>query len=84
MDGFLSAVQRAGSSSGFGYGGKSGSSPAPFDAVDGSRLAGPSGSHPLAAIGLDELVQTASDGLEGSIEIDGPVRVGEGFRAGSC
>ena len=80
MDGFLAAVLRAGTSAGFGYGGKSGSSPAPFDAVDGYRLAGPSGSHPLAAVGLDELVRTDSDGLDGSIEIDGPVRVGEGIR----
>ena len=47
MDGFLAAVVRAGTSPGFGYGGKSGSSPAPFDAVDGHRLAGPNGSHPL-------------------------------------
>ena len=80
MDGFLAAVLRAGTSAGFGYGGKSGSAPAPFDAVDESRLAGPSGSHPLAAVGLDELVRTRSDGLDGSIEIDGPVRVGEGIR----
>ncbi len=80
MDGFLAAVQRTGSSGGFGYGGKSGSSPAPFDAVDGSRLAGPSGSHPLAAVRLEELVRTASDDLDGSIEIDAPVRVGEGIR----
>ncbi len=80
MDGFLAAVLRAGTSAGFGYGGKSGSAPAPFDAVDESRLAGPSGSHPLAAVGLDELVRTRSDGLDGTIEIDGPVRVGEGMR----
>ena len=65
MDGFLAAVLRAGTSTGFGYGGKSGSAPAPFDAVDGGRLAGPNGSHPLAAVGLDELIRTDSDGLDG-------------------
>lgn len=80
MDGFLEAVVRAGGAHGFGYGGKSGSAPTPFDAVDGHRLAGPSGSHPLAAVALDELVRPRSDGLEGSIEIDRPVRVGEGIR----
>ena len=82
MDGFLAAVLRTGSNDDFGYGGKEGSSPAPFDAVDGTRLAGPSGSHPLAAVGLDELVRTDSDGLDGSIEIDGQVRVGEGIHGG--
>jgi hypothetical protein len=80
MDGFLAAVARSGSGGGFWYGGKSGSSPAPFDAVDGHRLAGPNGSHPLAGVGLDELVRMTSDGLDGSIEIDGRVRVGEGIK----
>jgi len=80
MDGFLEAVVRAGGAHGFGYGGKSGSAPTPFDAVEGHRLAGPSGSHPLAAVALDELVRTTSDGLDGAIEIGGSVRVGEGIR----
>jgi hypothetical protein len=80
MSGYLEAVVRAGSGQGFGYGGKSGSAPEPFDAVHGQRLAGPNGSHPLAAVALDELVRATSDGLDGAIEIDEPVRVGEGIR----
>lgn len=63
----------------FGWGGRRGSAPTPFDAVDTGRLAGPSGSHPLAAIALDELVAPASGGLDGRIEILEPVRVGEGI-----
>jgi len=63
----------------FGWGGKQGSSPAPFDAVDRGRLAGPDGSHPLAAVAMEELVRRTSDGLDGEIAIDGPVRVGDGI-----
>ncbi|CAN5849002.1 hypothetical protein BH24CHL6_BH24CHL6_11300 [soil metagenome] len=64
----------------FGWGGKRGSSPAPFDAVDALRLAGPQGSHPLAGLAMEELVRPASDGLDGAIELrGGPVRVGEGI-----
>lgn len=63
----------------FGWGGRQGSSPAPFDAVDKRRLAGPDGSHPLAAVAMEELVRPSSDGLDGRITIDEPVRVGEGI-----
>lgn len=63
----------------FGWGGKRGSAPAPFDAADPLRLAGPQGSHPLAAIAMEELVRPASDGLDGAIEVDGGVRIGEGI-----
>lgn len=64
-----------------GWGGKRGSAPTPFDAVDTARLAGPSGSHPLAAVALEELVAPASGGLEGAIALDAPghVRIGEGI-----
>jgi hypothetical protein len=55
----------------------SGGAPAPFDGVDGLRMSGPSGSHPLAAIDLRELISRPTSGLEGGIEIDGPARVGE-------
>jgi hypothetical protein len=79
MEGFLEAVVRAGGGQGFGYGGKSGTAPEPFDAVHGHRLAGPSGSHPLAAVALDELVRPTSDGVDGAIEILEPVRVGDGI-----
>jgi hypothetical protein len=63
----------------FGWGGRRGSAPTPFDAVDSTRLAGPSGSHPLAAIDMSELVAPSSDGLDGAIEVLGPVRVGDGI-----
>ena len=84
MDGFLAAVVASGRDPGpvgglFGWGGRSGSAPTPFDAVDGKRLAGPDGSHPLAAVRLDELVPRCTGGLDGEIVIDGPVRVGEGI-----
>jgi hypothetical protein len=63
----------------FGWGGKSGNSPPPFDAVERTQLAGPQGSHPLAALAPEQLVRRSTDGLDGSIEISGPVRIGEGI-----
>lgn len=51
--------------------------PPPFDGIDPHRLAGPDGSHPLAAVALAELVRGATDALSGEIVLDGPVRVGE-------
>jgi hypothetical protein len=63
----------------FGWGGKQGSAPPPFDGVERNRLAGPSGSHPLAALSAQELLRPTTDGLDGSIEILGPVRVGDGI-----
>lgn len=61
------------------FGGHSGSSPSPFDAVDGHRLAGPSGSHPLHDVSLDELVRPTSGVADAVFTLDGPVRVGEGI-----
>ncbi|HEY7599431.1 MAG TPA: hypothetical protein VH741_05855 [Candidatus Limnocylindrales bacterium] len=78
----LGAGRQLGLSGGiFGWGGKRGSAPTPFDAVDPARLAGPDGSHPLAAVTLDELVAPASDGLDGAITLDDPaaIRIGEGI-----
>ncbi|MEO6351012.1 MAG: hypothetical protein ABIP53_10210 [Candidatus Limnocylindrales bacterium] len=60
-----------------GWGGKSGNSPTPFDSVDGHRLAGPQGSHPLAAVSIEELLTPRSGGLNGSIHIKHPIRIGE-------
>jgi hypothetical protein len=60
--------------------GRSGSSPSPFDALSDSDLAGPEGSHPLAHIRIEDLVRPTTDHLSGSIEVDAPVRVGEGIR----
>ncbi len=54
-----------------------GSAPSPFDAVGSNRLVGPSGSHPLAAIRMDELVRRSSDGIDGTITLNGPIRIGE-------
>ncbi len=86
MDGFRAAVLRTGSNVaawpniGLGIGGgRIGGLPAPFDAVAGNRLVGPSGSHPLAAIGMEELVAPSSGGLAGEITINEPVRIGEGI-----
>lgn len=54
-----------------------GSAPAPFDALDPLRLSGPQASHPLALVDLTSLLAGPTDGLEGTIEVDGPVLVGE-------
>ncbi len=75
-DSFLAAVAASGSQL-YGVYGKSGSCPTPFDAADGARLAGPQGSHPLAAIAMGELVRATSNGLEGEIAIKDPARIGE-------
>jgi hypothetical protein len=80
MDGFRGAVMAAGSAGRGGWGGKNGSSPTPFDAVEGYRLAGPQGSHPLAAISVEEMLRPRTDGLDGSIEIEHPVRIGEAIK----
>jgi hypothetical protein len=53
--------------------------PTPFDAVGSNRLVGPSGSHPLAAIAIEEFVNPSSGGIDGAISINGPVRIGEGI-----
>ncbi len=58
---------------------RSGSAPGPFDGLDGGRLAGPTGSHPLAGLSAQDLLRPATGGLEGTIELAGPVRVGEGI-----
>jgi hypothetical protein len=75
-DSFRAAVA-AGGAQVYGIYGKSGGAPSPFDAVDGARLAGPSGSHPLAAVDTRELVRRSTNGLEGEITIKDPVRIGE-------
>jgi|GEM_PF-701790 len=54
-----------------------GSLPVPFDALNGGALAGPEGSHPLALVRLADLVRPATPGLEGTIELAGPARIGE-------
>jgi hypothetical protein len=83
MSGFREAVLASGNSlsgwnglSVFGAGNR-GSLPTPFDAPAGNRLWGPQGSHPLAAIGLDELVARSTSGIDGEITIKEPVKIGE-------
>jgi hypothetical protein len=56
-----------------------GSSPEPFDAVNGHRLAGPQGSHPLHSVTAEELLRTHDDAVVGEITLDRPAMVGEGI-----
>lgn len=58
----------------------SGSAPSPFDAINGHRLAGGQGSHPLHEIRIEDLLRTTDGSLGGSITLDGPARVGEPIR----
>lgn len=60
--------------------GHSGSAPSPFDAVNGGRLAGGQGSHPLHDVRIEELVNPGTDALDGRITIDRPAMVGEPIR----
>jgi hypothetical protein len=56
------------------YFGKSGNSPEPFDAVDGSRLAGPDGSHPLHDVSIGELLRPTSGAVVAEFAFDNPDR----------
>jgi hypothetical protein len=56
-----------------------GSAPSPFDAVNGPRLAGPSGSHPLHHVAVEELVRSTDGAVHGEIVLDRPATVGEGI-----
>jgi hypothetical protein len=56
-----------------------GSSPEPFDAINGHRLAGPQGSHPLHAVAAEELLRPSDDAVTGEIALDKPAMVGEGI-----
>ena len=58
---------------------RTGSAPSPFDAINGPRLAGPQGSHPLHSVTADELVRTSDGPVSGEISLDHPARVGEGI-----
>jgi hypothetical protein len=60
-------------------GGHTGSAPSPFDAINGPRLAGPQGSHPLHDVLPEELVKPATDAVTGEIVLDRPAMVGEGI-----
>ena len=60
--------------------GHSGSAPSPFDAINGGRLAGGQGSHPLHEVAIEELLRPATDALAGRISVDRPGMVGEPIR----
>ncbi len=62
-----------------GLGGRKGSSPSPFDAINGPRLAGRQGSHPLHDVRAEELLRPSSGAVSGEITIDGRAMVGEGI-----
>jgi hypothetical protein len=65
---------------GFGLlGGHSGSAPSPFDALNGPRLAGAEGSHPLHSVAAEELLRPTDGALAGEIALDHPARVGDGI-----
>jgi hypothetical protein len=61
------------------FGSHTGTAPSPFDALDGPRLAGPQGSHPLHSVRAEELVRAAAGAITGEIVLDHPARVGEGI-----
>jgi len=61
------------------FGSHTGTAPSPFDALNGPRLAGPQGSHPLHSVMAQELVRTTDGAISGEIVPDRPARVGEGI-----
>jgi len=56
-----------------------GSAPEPFDAINGPRLAGSQGSHPLHSVRAEELVRPTDGAVIGEIVLDHPAMVGEGI-----
>lgn len=60
--------------------GHSGSAPSPFDAINGGRLAGGQGSHPLHDVRVEDLVRTTDGSFGGGIAVDAPAMVGEPIR----
>jgi hypothetical protein len=61
------------------FGGHSGSSPSPFDAINGPRLAGSEGSHPLHSVAAEELLRPGDGAVVGEFALDHPARVGDGI-----
>jgi hypothetical protein len=59
--------------------GHTGSAPSPFDALDGPRLAGAEGSHPLHSVAAEELLRPTDGAVGGEIVVDQPARVGDGI-----
>jgi hypothetical protein len=59
--------------------GHTGSAPSPFGAINGPRLAGPEGSHPLHSVSPEELLAPTSGAVLGEFVLDHPARVGDGI-----
>jgi hypothetical protein len=64
---------------GFGLGSHTGSAPSPFDALNGPRLAGGEGSHPLHSVAAEELLRPTDGAMTGELTLDQPARVGDGI-----
>jgi hypothetical protein len=60
-------------------GGHTGSAPSPFDALNGPRLAGPEGSHPLHSVAAEDLIRPTDGAVTGEFFLDHPARIGEGI-----
>jgi hypothetical protein len=61
------------------FGARTGSSPNPFDAINGPRLAGPEGSHPLHSVRPEELLRPGDGSVTAEFKLDGKARVGDGL-----
>ncbi len=62
-----------------GFVSHTGSAPSPFDAINGPRLAGGDGSHPLHSVSAEELLRPTDGAMAGEIVLDHPARVGDGI-----
>ncbi|MGD0018282.1 MAG: hypothetical protein ABSD62_03430 [Candidatus Limnocylindrales bacterium] len=61
------------------FAGHAGSAPSPFDAINGPRLAGGDGSHPLHSVSPEELLNPSDGAVTGEFALDHPARVGDGI-----
>ena len=61
------------------FGGHTGSAPSPFSAINGPRLAGAQGSHPLHSVSPEELLNPSDGAVTGEFVLDQPARVGDGI-----
>ncbi|MEI7742774.1 MAG: hypothetical protein WCK58_03360 [Chloroflexota bacterium] len=74
----MGSISFGSDSFGYGFSSYKVHCPEPFDALNGTRLGGGQGSHPLHGGRPAELVSPASGNVAGEITLDHPVRVGEG------
>ncbi len=61
------------------FGGRTGSAPGPFDAINGPRLAGPDGSHPLHSVRAEELLRPGDGAVTAQFDLADKPRVGDGL-----